>query len=125
MEEKSRQRTDAQNRAMHRWFKDVADTCLDNGVEITHIIKPGFHTQVDEYFIKWLYRKIGIKKKYIKKSTKEQNTKHPSLIYDEMVKHFANEVEPKIELPPFPCMENQTIEQYENYIENTEKAKSL
>lgn len=115
MKEKSEQRTDAQNRAMHRWFKDVANTCLDNGVEISHIIKPEFHTQVDEDFIKWLYRRIGIKKKYIKKSTREQNTKHTSLIYDEMVKHFANEVEPKIELPPFPSQESEFEKAYREF----------
>jgi uncharacterized membrane protein YheB (UPF0754 family) len=120
MEEKSR--TEQQNKSMHKWFKEVSDICLDNGVTVQHIINRAIHTQVDEDFIKWVYRRIGIKKKYIKKSTTELNTKQPSLIYDEMVKFFAHEVDPPIELPPFPSLE---IKDYEKYIENTTRVKQF
>lgn len=101
MAEDIKLRTGLQNRAMHLWFRDVADACLAQGVTINAILNQPAELQVDEGFIKWLFRRVG-KKKYGKKSTAKLEVQEIDLIYDEMVKFFATKVEPPIELPPFP-----------------------
>jgi hypothetical protein len=119
MEEKSR--TEQQNKSMHKWFKEVSDECLAQGVTINDILGKAMSLQVDEGFIKWLFRRIG-KKKYGKTSTANLSTKEIDLIYDEMVKFFALQVDPPVELPPFP---SRDIQDYEKYIENTKRANEF
>lgn len=102
-------RTDSQNKAMHKWFSETASECLNHGVCVNDILEKTMELQVDEEFIKWLFRRIG-KKKYGAKSTADLTTTQVNLVYDEMVKFFATKVEPPIELPPFPSQE-QTVEE--------------
>lgn len=97
-------RTLNQNSAMHKYFKEVADECLDQGVTINDIIGKTINLQVDEQFIKYLFRRIG-KKKYGKESTANLETKEVNLVVEEMIKFFAEKVDPPIELPPFPSYE--------------------
>lgn len=102
------QRTDQQRKAQHVWFRDVANTCLEHGVTIQAILKPTMHLQVDEDFIKYLFRRIG-KKKYGKHSTTQHSKLEINPIIDEMVKFFAEQVDPPIELPPFPHEEHDDL----------------
>lgn len=94
-------RTDQQRKAQHVWFRDVAKTCLEHGVTIPAILKYAPQLQVDEHFIKYLFRRIG-KKKYGKDSTADHTKQEIDPIVDEMIKFFAEKVNPPIELPPFP-----------------------
>lgn len=98
-------RTLKQNASIHQWFKDVAKECLDTGATINDIIAPAMDMQVDEHFIKYLFRRIGTKK-YGKSSTADLEVHEINLIYDEMVKFFAEKVDPPVVLPPFPSQDN-------------------
>jgi hypothetical protein len=104
-EEGERIRTALQNRCLHKWFKESADECLNQGVCVDDIIGSVMNLQVDEDFIKWLYKRIA-KKKYGVNSTTKLTTKQVNYCYDEMVKFFASNVNPPIELPPFPSADS-------------------
>lgn len=97
----SKIRTDQQRKAQHAWFRDVAKTCLEVGATVQDILKPTMDLQVDEDFIKWIFRRIG-KKKYGKISTTQHTKLEVNAIQDEMIKFFAEKVDPPIELPPWP-----------------------
>lgn len=94
-------RTSAQNRAEHAWFRDVAKACLEQGATIQDILRPSMDLQVDEGFIKWMFRRIG-KKKYGKESTADHTKLEVNAIQDELINFFATKVDPPIELPPWP-----------------------
>jgi hypothetical protein len=111
MSEKSSKRTSQQNKALHVWFKETASECLDNGVTVDAILKHAIDMQVDEGFIKWLFRRIATKK-YGHKSTADVEDNQINPILDDMRLFFAHKVEPTIELPPFP---DKSIQQYETY----------
>ena len=96
-----KQRTIRQNSACHLWFDGIAKECLDKGVTVNDIIGQTMNLQVDGDFIKYLFRRIG-KKKYGKESTSFLAKDEIDPIIDEMIKFFAEKVEPPIELPPFP-----------------------
>ena len=106
MEEK--QRTGQQNRAAHLWFDGIAKTCLEHGVTINDIIGQTMNLQVDGAFIKYLFRRIG-KKKYGKNSTALLAKDEIDPIIDEMIKFFAEKVDPPIELPPLPHDPNKEL----------------
>jgi hypothetical protein len=101
-------RTTKQNAAMHVWFKEVADECVNNGVTMNSILMKVAEMQVDELMIKSLFRKIGLKK-YGKDSTTKLNPMEVNRIYDEMVKFFATQVDPPTVLPPFPSLDNSEL----------------
>jgi hypothetical protein len=103
-------RTLRQNSSLHKWFKESADECLNCGVCINDILEQTMELQVDEEFIKWLFRRIG-RKKYGATSTSKLTTSQVNFIYDEMVKFFAEKVNPPVELPPFPSLENMHFEE--------------
>lgn len=94
-------RTAHQNNAMHVWFKESANECINQGVCVNDIIGKTMNLQVDEGFIKWLFRRVG-KKKYGADSTAKLTSIQIDSIYDEIVKFFAEKVDPPIQLPPFP-----------------------
>jgi len=104
---KPKQRTGSQNNSMHLWFKQISDDCLDSGVTVEAILRNAPQVQVDEDFIKWIFRKIG-KKKYGKNSTSFLDKHQIDPIIEEMVKFFAHQVDPPIELPPWPHDEEWT-----------------
>lgn len=97
-----KQRTLSQNNSLHLWARDIAKECIEKGVEIDDIIGQTMHLQVDEGFIKYLFQRAA-KKKYGKDGTSFLATDEINPIVDEMVKFFANKVDPPIELPPFPA----------------------
>ncbi len=99
-----KQRTASQNASMHLWFVAIAKECLEKGVTIDDIIGQTMNLQVDGAFIKYLFRRIG-KKKYGKNSTALLAKDEIDPIIDEMIKFFAEKVDPPIELPPFPSYE--------------------
>jgi len=117
--------TKAQRGAIHVWFKETADVCLENGVCINDIIGKAIHMQVDEYFIKWLYRRVASKKKYIEKSTEELSGNQPGLVYEELVKFFAEQVDPPISLPPFPSQDTKSLAEYEKTIRQYHNIKDF
>jgi hypothetical protein len=102
-----KQRTANQNSAMHLWFKQISDECFDSGVTVETVIRHAPQVQVDEDFIKWLFRKIA-KKKYGKTSTSFLDKNEIDPVVEEMVKFFAHQVDPPVELPPFPHDEEMT-----------------
>lgn len=114
-----KQRTLSQNGAMHQWFKDISKECIDTGVTVPLILKNVVDVQVDEKFIKWIFRRIGQKKLGIK-STASLSKHDIDPIIEEMVKFFAQKVDPPVELPDFPHMEEGTEDEqgrvkYNNY----------
>ena len=109
-EEGEKIRTALQNSAMHKWFKESSDECLNCGVCVDDIIGETMNLQVDEEFIKWLFRRIATKK-YGVKSTAKMTTTQVNYCYDEMVKFFAEKVNPPVELPPFPSQASMHFEE--------------
>ena len=93
---------------MHVWFKEVADMCYENGVCVNDIVDKVIEMQVDEHFIKSLYRRRGLRK-FGKKSTRDHNPMEVTSIYEDMVKFFAEQVDPPLVLPPFPSLDNSIL----------------
>lgn len=117
----SKPRTEQQNKSIHLWFTAVAKECLETGVTVNDILGKTASLQVDEDFIKWMFRRIG-KKKYGKESTTQLESYQIDLIYDEMVKFFAEKVDPPMQLPPLPSKE---ITDYEQYVKNTKAIETF
>ena len=92
-------RTSAQGRAIHLWFRQIAEICQNQGVTFDLIIKHTHHVAVTEYAVKALWHVLQ-KALYGTESTRDL-TKSGQI--DRMVDHFvvlfAKE---EVELPPFP-----------------------
>lgn len=92
-------RTDNQNRAMHLWFRQIAETCQNQGVTMNLIINHTHDVSVTEYGVKALWHVLQ-KALYGTDSTAQ--IKKSGQI-DKMVEHFvALFAKEEVELPPFP-----------------------
>lgn len=98
---KEQQRTTLQNRAMHKYCQEVANECLDKGVDVTTVFQNVRVTPRMET-IKMYWRGIA-KALYGYESTTELTTTQIDKVYEEM--HKILSVRAHINIP-FPSSEN-------------------
>ena|SRR3990167_9977691 len=106
----NKKRTDAQNRALHLFYTQVADLLRENGIGIKQVLEkfnldaPATKYGVKEYLWKPLQLSMfgkGSTTELLKKQEIDQ-------VYDALNKFFAEELE--LELPPFPSSEFNFLE---------------
>ena len=100
-------RTSSQNNALHLFFKQISDTCQNQGVTMNLIIKHTHDVAVTPYGVKALWHVLQ-KALYGTESTTElKKTGQIDTMYDHFVALFAKE---EVEIPPFPSDETKTLE---------------
>lgn len=83
------QRTPTQNRALHLWFRRLAEALNEAGLDMKHTLKPEVEIPWDEHTIKQFLWKPIQELAVGKKSTTELETKEVSRIYDIMNRHLG------------------------------------
>ena len=73
MEEK--QRTIKQNKSLHLWFRLLADTLNEAGLDMRTVLKPSISIEWNDKTIKEYIFKPILEAMLLKKSTTEMNTK--------------------------------------------------
>lgn len=106
-----KQRTIKQNRALHLYFKLIADTLNDAGLDMRAVLKPDVHIPWNMNSVKdYLWRPIQ-KIQLGKVSTTELTTKDIDVIFDTMNRHLANHGVHE----PFPSFEEILLKMDERY----------
>ena len=98
------ERTDAQNRSMHKFFRDVADTLRASGLDVRTTLKEDFELEWSEGLVKEILWRTAQKIVFDKISTKDLTTKEVTEVYD-MVNRFL--AKHKIHVP-WPSIESQS-----------------
>ena len=97
-----KQRTKQQNRALHLYFRFVAEALNDSGLDMRTVLKPGVEIEWTEKTVKeYLWRPIQ-KIQLMKESTTELTRKELDTVYDTMNLHLSRHGEHV----PFPCGRN-------------------
>ena len=105
MEQGTREkRTLQQNRALHKWFRQISEVCKENGITLPMIMKAartGMDLEPTPEIIKEIWR-FAQRKMFGKESTKDLS-KHSEVdrLIDVMTLFFGKFVE----VPPFPVKE--------------------
>lgn len=81
-------RTPAQNKAIHKYFTDVANECRAQGITLKQLMSV-FELEVDEVVIKRMAQHIGLVR-YGKSHTSDMTTKELSDVVDILMKILAN-----------------------------------
>jgi len=105
-------RTEQQNKALHKWFEQVAETCRDAGVDAKVIMKSTISVQVNADFIKSLWRVMQEALYNTTSTTKLTKDQQIDTIVDHFVRFFGEKH--NIVLPPFPSREPEM-----SYLPNT------
>ncbi len=102
MKETEKQRTNRQNRALHLYFKMLADVLNDAGLDMKKVLKPEIDIPWSKDTIKeYLWRPIQ-KAQVMKESTTQLTTKEIDLIFDTLNRHLSE----KFGITePFPSIE--------------------
>lgn len=87
MDLKIKQRTNLQNRSLHKYCSDVANLLNESGISMSVFFKD-IEADYTMEIIKELFRKFA-KVKYGKVSTTELTTSEITAIYDEITRHIA------------------------------------
>lgn len=88
--ENEKQRTARQNRALHLYFKLVADTLNDAGLDMRVVLKPEVEIPWSQKTVKeYLWRPIQ-RIQLRKESTTDLTTKDIDLVFDTMNLHLGN-----------------------------------
>lgn len=96
-------RTDAQNKALHLYFKWVADALNESGQGVTKFIKPGIDMMWTEILVKELLWRTTQKALFGKKSTKQLDKQNEiDQIYDVLNKAISERTGQHV---PFPGYE--------------------
>lgn len=109
---KNKQRTIAQNNALHLFFEQLAQVLNEEGLEMGTILSkfvldiPATKSNIKEMIWKPIEQAM-----FEKKSTKELTTQEINQIYDVINKFFA---ERGIAIPQFPSLESQSFEKEYN-----------
>lgn len=87
-----RQRTLTQNKALHLWFRFLAETLNDAGLDMRAVLKPDFEmswteSSVKEYLFRPVYQAMTQKK-----STAEANRVEYSDVADEIGRHLQQKL---------------------------------
>jgi hypothetical protein len=85
--QKDKQRTNLQNRSLHLYCQQLADTLNEAGIG-QQVLLQGLEIDNSAESIKSLFRSLG-RSKYAKNSTSELTTKEMSGIYDEITRHLS------------------------------------
>ena len=118
MEEKSR--TTQQNKALHKWCEELARELNERGLTFKKVVKESFDLDWNKDMVKRVFWQSLAKAKFQTEHTSELTTTQLQDIYEEINRILSAPKFDGIHMP-FP---SKDIE-YENYIENTEKAKSF
>jgi hypothetical protein len=97
-----KQRTNQQNKAIHLWFKLIADECQKDGITIDMIVGKNIELIATPYLLKEYYWRPIQKYLYGKKSTTQLTTKEIDKIYDVANKLIGENTGIHI---PFPSIE--------------------
>jgi hypothetical protein len=83
MEKEEKPRTLKQNRAIHKYFIDVANECVAQGLSLKQVLNE-FEIEIDEVIIKKLAQHIGMVK-YSKAHTSDMTTTELSNVIDTLL----------------------------------------
>jgi hypothetical protein len=107
-------RTDNQNRAMHLWFRQIAETCQNQGVTMNMVINHVHDVSVTEHGVKSLWHVLQKALFGTQSTTEIKKSGQIDKLVDHFVALFAKE---EVELPPFPndpTKNNIKLEQMNN-----------
>lgn len=99
MEEEKYQRTQQQNKAMHKYFTLLADELNNAGLSMTKVLKPGVDIDWTPEACKTYLWKPVQKVMYQKESTTELDTKEVSQIYETLNRHIAEKFGLSVRFP--------------------------
>jgi hypothetical protein len=109
MEEKPR--TIKQNKSLHLWFRLLADTLNEAGLDMRTVLKPSISIEWNDKTIKeYIYKPI-LEAMLLKKSTTEMTTKEIDKVWETINLHLGEKF--GVEVPPIPSQE-----QTESYIKS-------
>lgn len=104
-------RTNNQNRALHLLFDKVSESCMEKGIDMRELVRDEIPIQCTQENIKWIWKKIQ-KGLFGSKSTTElRNDGQIDVVYDNFNKIISERSQGEVEIPPFPCMNEQTKNQ--------------
>ena len=110
-----KQRSQKQNRALHLWFRLLADTLNEAGLDMKAVLKPSVSISWNEKTIKeYIYKPI-LEAMLLKKSTTELTTKEIDKVWEIINLHLGEKF--GVEVPPIPSQE-----QTENYLKSLEQS---
>lgn len=101
LKQKPTQRTNQQNKSLHKYCSEVADTLNESGISVL-VFFQGLEVDFTAEMIKSIIRRIG-KVKYGKDSTANLNTIELTVCWEEFNRHLANKTGLHI---PWPSKEN-------------------
>lgn len=101
------QRTQRQNRALHKYFEMVADELNDAGLDMRTVLKPGIEIPWSKMSVKEYLWKPVMAIQLQKKSTIQMNTKDIDLIYDTLNRFLGQ----KGLHTPFPSIQEIMLRQ--------------
>jgi hypothetical protein len=104
LEKKEKQRTLAQNNAIHLWFNQLAEALADAGYDVKQVIR--VEIPWTEYMVKELLWRPVQKALYGKRSTTELTTAEVTRIYDVINKTIGERIHVFV---PFPSLETLEI----------------
>jgi len=94
-------RTEPQNRALHLYFRKIAEALNDAGLDQRKVLKPSVAIPWDEKSVKeQLWRQIQ-RVSVHKDSTKDLDTKEIDKVYDILNRHLTEKFGPDVHIP-FP-----------------------
>ena len=110
MEKETRQRTDQQNKALHKWYALLSEELNDSGLEMRKVLKPEIEIRWTPNNIKeYLWRPIQILS-VGKKSTKDLTTKEIDLVWNTLNRFLGEKLGVHV---PFPSLEEMALEELE------------
>ena len=89
---KRKRRTSQQNRALHLWFDNVADTLNDAGFSVAKTLKHDVEISWNGTLVKELIYRPVMLAMTDKHSTTELNTVDPSEIYEVLSRHLGEKI---------------------------------
>lgn len=111
MEKEKKQRTIKQNKSLHLWFRLLADTLNEAGLDMRTVLKPSISIEWNDKTIKEYIFKPILEAMMLKKSTTEMNTKDIDKVWETINLHLGEKF--GVEVPPIPSQE-----QTESYIKS-------
>lgn len=110
-----RQRTERQNRALHKMFGMLADTLNTNGLEMKVVLKHEYEIWWNKETIKQHLFKPVMKAMYNKSSTTQLNTNEVSKVFEQLQKMLGEKFGIEMTFP--------SIEEMDSYINSLEQIK--
>lgn len=101
-------RTEAQNKALHLYFTQLAELLNDSGLDIRKVLKPTINIPWSTETIKEFLWKPVMNVQLGKKSTTEMTTKDISAVYDTINKHIGEKFGLHIDFPSMESLINKS-----------------